>query len=439
MGHTDSPASPPNSVAAVPTGPIQVDESLAGAHGSAKIMIVDDEPINIGVTRKYMKMAGYTNFTVTTEATEAMEIIRRELPDVLLLDIVMPRVSGLEILGQLRADPALMRLPVIILTVMSDLDTKHHALLSGATDFLNKPLDFTELVARVRNVLMVKAYYDYLAHHAQDLECQIQERTAELATSRLEVIQCLARAAECRTDLTKLHSTRVSAYAGVVARGLGLDDQAVESLELAALLHDVGKIGFSDAVLGHAGRFTQEESDLLQKHGALRRPSRPHVSQEESAAYKLHTLAGSRIMAVGKSRILELAATIAMSHHEKWDGTGYPFGLSGENIPLESRIVAVANVFDLLSTKQCHRPAFSEDECFAIIADGSGTHFDPAVLEAFERTRPEILQIKARHFGTHDAAKSAETSDPSVSGVIPAVDGSDPAGTVDPVASAPAV
>ena len=217
------------------------------------------------------------------------------------------------------------------------------------------------------------------------------------------MIQCLARAAECRTDVTRQHSARVSGYAGLIARGLGMDDQAVESIELGALLHDVGKIGFSDSVLEHASRFTQDEADLLQKHGVRRRQPRPHVLQEESATYRSHTIAGSRIMAVGKSRILELAATIAMTHHEKWDGTGYPFGIAGSNIPVESRIVAVANAFDHLSTSQYHRPAFSDNECFAVIADGGGTHFDPTVVEAFALKRPEILQLKAKYCGIHEA------------------------------------
>ncbi len=211
---------------------------------------------------------------------------------------------------------------------------------------------------------------------------------------------------ECRTDLTKQHCTRVSGYAGIIARGLGLDEPAVECIELATLLHDVGKIGFSDSLLDHANWISQEEFDLLQKHGIAPLQTPPQMSEQETATFKSHTLAGSRILAVGKSRILELAAIIAMSHHEKWDGSGYPLGLGGDNIPLEGRIVAVANAFDLLSTKQCHREAFSGMECYAILADNSGTHFDPKVLEALVLRSSEILQLKAGYAVTRRAKGS---------------------------------
>jgi putative two-component system response regulator len=386
---------------------VPVNESGWETHGTSKIMIVDDEPIVVKVTCKFLKAAGYANFITTTEPTQAMELIRRTNPDVLLLDIVMPRVSGMEILRQLSADPVLMRLPVIILTALSDPDTKHQALLLGAIDFLNNPADFTELFARVRNALAIKAYQDRLANYAQELEHRIEQRTAELAVSRLEVIQCLARAAECRTDLARQHSTRVSAYSGAIARGMGMDEQSAESIELAALLHDVGKIGFPDSVLKHADRFTLDELDLLKKHGVAGLETASRISPEEATTIKSHTLAGSRIMAVGKSRVLELAAIVAMSHHEKWDGSGYPLGLRGANIPLEGRIVAVADTFDLLTTKLYNRSPFSEKECFAIMADGSGTHFDSKVLEALFQRWPEILQIKAKYSGPRQAEEPA--------------------------------
>ena len=311
----------------------------------------------------------------------------------------MPGMSGLEILKQLRADPLLIRVPIIILTANSDPVTKCQTLLWGATDFLNKPADPTELAARVRNVLMVKAYHDHLASYAQELEHRVRECTEELAICRLEVIQCLARAVECRTDLTRQHSVRVSDYAGAIAEELGMDEQAVECLRLAALLHDVGKIGFPDAELDRAGGLSLEERDLLRTHGVPCQPTPVRVVEEELAAYKGHTIAGSRIMAVGRLRVLEMAAIIAMSHHEKWDGSGYPIGMAGKNIPLESRIVAVANAFDLLSTAQRHRPAFSDEECLAILADGGGKHFDPDVLAAFVSKWPDIQCIKQRHCG----------------------------------------
>ena len=417
MGLTDSLVDPLNIAVPAAVVPTPVDESLAGTHGASKIMLVDDEPINIGVTRKYLKMAGYTNFAVTTEPTQAMELIRRERPDILLLDIVMPRVSGLDILTQLRADPELMRLPVIILTIMSDLDTKHHALLSGSNRF---PQQAGRLhgahrtgAERVDSQSLSRPL-GQLCAGIEAPDSRADGGTGDVPAGSDSVPGPGRRMPHRRDQAARRSRQRLRR---TDRRGLGMDDQAVESID-ARLLHDVGKIGFSDSVLEHASRFAQDEADLLQKHGVRRRQPRPHVLQEESATYRSHTIAGSRIMAVGKSRILELAATIAMTHHEKWDGTGYPFGIAGSNIPVESRIVAVANAFDHLSTSQYHRPAFSDNECFAVIADGGGTHFDPTVVEAFALKRPEILQLSTEIL-RHPRGRSARGRDVEIPGASP--------------------
>ncbi len=399
MTHADPIVALPDAVVAPSADADPVVPSVAARRGTSRIMIVDDELIDVKLVRKYLKMAGYADFITTTDPTQAMELIRRETPDILLLDIVMPGVTGMEILQQLRAESASRYLPVIVLSAASTAETKRQALLLGATDFLNKPPNFTELSARVRNALTIKSYHDQLADYAHDLEQRIQDRTAELATSRTELIQCLARAAECRTDLTKQHSVRVSGYAAVIARGMGLDDQTVEAIENASLLHDVGKMGLPDSILGRADRPTPEEADLLKRHHVRLPRAGRTMSHEESSALMAHTIAGSRIMAVGQSRLLKMAAMIAMTHHEKWDGSGYPLGLQGERIPLESRIVAVANAFDRLSTKQSYRMPFSAEECMAILSDAAGTHFDPKVLEGLLRNWPEILQVQAGYSG----------------------------------------
>jgi putative two-component system response regulator len=308
-------------------------------------------------------------------------------------------VSGLEILRQLRAEPAWNHLPIVILSAASDPDTKRQALLTGATDFLSKPADFTEAVARVRNCLAVKAHHDGLKSHAQELERQVQQRTAELRMSRLEEIRCLARVAECRTDLTQMHSVRVSGYAGVIGRRMGLSDPCLEVLELAVLLHDVGKIGFPDSLLSRSGWFTPQEIELLQRHNVPQLHMYQCISPQEWSTFKSHTVGGSRVMAVGESRILELGAIVALSHHEKWDGTGYPFGLKGEKIPLEGRIAAVANALDVLGARQSYRPLLSEEDCRAIVTGGAGTHFDPKVVEAFLAGWDQIMAVKAKSPG----------------------------------------
>jgi len=390
---------------------VSADALPAGTQAASKIMLVDDEPVNIRVTRKYLQRAGYANIVATTDPTQAVELVGLERPDLLLLDILMPGVDGLEILRRIRENPRLMRLPVIVLTASSDPEVKHQALMLGATDFLNKPADATELVTRVRNSLTVKAFQDHLAGYAQELERQIRKRTEDLATSRIEVIQCLSRAAECRSDLNQRHGSRVGAYSGAIARGIGLGEKIAESIELAASLHDVGKIGFPDALLTRTERFAREEFDLLQKRGVTPPAACSHVLLEDLAVYKSHTVAGSRIMAIGHSGLLELAAVIAMNHHEKWDGTGYPFGTSGKNIPLEARIVSIANLFDILGSRQGHRPAFPDDECFAILADGAGTHFDPDLVAAFLSMRPELLRLKATLTGNRTVEPAQENCD----------------------------
>lgn len=209
----------------------------------SKILIVDDESINIKVARKYLMLAGYTDFAVSTDPTEVMALLEREKPDLLLLDIMMPGVSGLDILRDLRAEERYARLPVLILTAIDDREVKARALNLGATDFLPKPVDPTDLVPRVRNALVLKAHHDHLQNYARELEREVRARTAELEESRQEVIHCLARAAEYRDSETGRHIIRVGRYVGIIARELGLDESTADLLAQAALLHDVGKIG----------------------------------------------------------------------------------------------------------------------------------------------------------------------------------------------------
>jgi putative two-component system response regulator len=396
VGATDSAAGPEVQ---------EFDQVLAGEYRDLRIMIVDDEPINVSAVRKHLKMAGCANVVGITDSTTVINAIRQAPPDLLLLDILMPEISGLEILEQLHADPELRHLPVIVLSASSDPGAKRRALALGATDFLSKPAEFVELVARVQNCLAVKAYDDHLKSYAEDLARRVRERTAELSICRLEEIQCLSRAAECRADLTQMHSTRVSGYAGVLVRRLGLDGRIGEAIELAASLHDVGKIGFPDSLLSRSDWFTQEEIDLLRRHGVSDLAAYPALTPDECSTFKSHTVAGSRIMAAGRSPILELGAIIAMSHHENWDGSGYPSRLAGDKIPLEGRIVAVANAFDVFSARQSQGPAFSEDECLEIVADGAGTHFDPQVVAALVGGWREILEVKSRFRRPREAAK----------------------------------
>ncbi len=376
------------------TAPVRIATPVASP---AKILIVDDEPINIKVARKYLSLAGYSNFAVSTDPSEFMTVLDREKPDLLLLDIMMPGISGLDLLRDLRARKEYTHLPVLILTAMDDSDTKSLALNLGATDFLTKPVDPTELVPRVRNSLVLKAHHDHLQTYAARLEQEVRARTAELEASRQQIIHCLARAAEYRDNETGRHVMRVGRYVGIIARELGFDDSAADMLEQAALLHDVGKIGVPDAILLKPGKLSPDEIECMQKHCGFGKRIFEGMTTQECEAYRAHTTFGSKIVQDCRAPLLDLASRIALTHHEKWDGSGYPLGLAGEDIPLEGRITAVADVFDALSTKRPYKEAFPLEKCFAILEEGRGRHFDPTVLDAFLRRRSEIVRVQVEY------------------------------------------
>ena len=351
----------------------------------ATIMIVDDEPINIKIARKYLRDAGFCKFITSDDSRQAMDLIRSEQPDVVLLDIVMPHVTGLNILEVIRGDRQLAHLPVLILTASADDDTKRQALEMGATDFLQKPVNPTELIARVRNSVLLKAHFDQISAYSRRLELEVQERTRELAESREEVIHVLACAAEHRDQETANHVLRVGRYVGVIARQLGMTEERCQLLEQAAILHDVGKIGIPDSLLRKPDKLTDEEMDEMRQH----------------CQYGLNILFGvpgngcESLLTdnAPKSPILTTAATIAVSHHERWDSCGYPAQLGGDEIPIEGRITAVADVFDALSSRRPYKEPMPINDCFAIIQRDAGSHFDPEVVTAFLNCRAQVETI----------------------------------------------
>jgi putative two-component system response regulator len=363
---------------------------------TAKIMIVDDEPINVKLVRKYLVMEGYQNFVLTTDSREVMTLIQKEQPDLLLLDVMMPHVSGLDILAAVRASEQWRLLPVIILTAASDQSTRRRAIDLGVSDFLGKPVDATELVPRIRNVLIVKQHYDHLQKYSEKLEAEVLRRTAELARSRQEVIHCLARAAEFRDDDTGRHVCRVGRYARLIGEEIGWKGEQLEMLEQAAQLHDIGKIGIPDSILMKPGKLAPEEMEIMQKHAAFGKKITQSLPNHEMNILRGHAQLGSKLLQSTESPVLAMAATIAISHHEKFDGTGYPLGLAGEDIPLPGRITAVADVFDALSSKRPYKPPYPAEKCFGLLEEGRGRHFDPEILDAFLKRRKEIIEIQIR-------------------------------------------
>lgn len=374
------------------TAPSGVARVIGETRG--KILIVDDAPTNVRLISRMLRDQGFERIHTTTEPHQALPLLEQHEPDVLLLDVVMPGLDGMQILRQISEHPRWSHTPVLVLTAESDPQTKRDCLELGATDFLAKPVDPIELVARVRNAVTAKQYRDRLKEHAEGLEREVQRRIQEIDRTRREVVHCLARAAEFRDNETGRHIQRVGRFSGIIADELGSPPQEVEDLELAAALHDVGKIGVPDAILLKPGKLTSEEFDLMKRHAALGRDIFEVMSSEEESTVRDHTTVGERILGDPYFNVLRLARVIAQTHHEKYDGSGYPMGLAGEDIPLPGRIVAVADVYDALSSKRPYKDPMPRQKCFEILEEGRGKHFDPAVLDAFFGRSEDIINAQ---------------------------------------------
>lgn len=396
----DTPATPAHTwttMFGTPRPPVEA--ALFGSTPEAvttdpRIAVIDDEPINIRVVTRYLEVAGYRQFFTTTDATQAIELIRSNRPDVLLLDIMMPHVSGLDILRELRADEVLADLPVIILTAAGDRATKLAALSLGATEFLTKPVDSVELETRLKNVLRVKSQQDRLKNYAWELELEVAVRTTELVQAHIEAVHCLAKAGEFRDNDTGKHVARVGRYAEIIARRLGMPEEFTERIRHAAPLHDIGKVGVPDSILRKPGRLDEEEMHIMRRHAALGRDLCESIGQDARAGALSHTVRGAQIVASAGSPVLRMAGVIAYTHHEKWDGSGYPRGLAAEDIPVEGRIAAVADVFDALCSARPYKPAYPVEDAVEIIRAGRAKDFDPRVVDVFIEGLEEILAVR---------------------------------------------
>lgn len=360
----------------------------------SKIMIIDDEQLVIKVVRRFLQSEGYENFVTLTQSTGAVERMEQEQPDVVLLDVMMPEVSGLEILRERRRISSLQLTPFIILSGSQDLEVKQEALEHGATDFLGKPVEKIELTLRVKNSLLLKQQYKDLEVHAHELEQEVQDRTRQLERSREQILQCLARAAEYRDNETGRHVVRVGKYARVVAERLGLPREFCGQIELAAQLHDLGKIGIPDSILLNPGKLSEEEFAVMKRHCEIGREILDPFAADEMEELRQNKSDPARLPSNIRSPLLVLAAKIAQTHHEKWDGTGYPLGLKGEQIPIEGRITSVSDVYDALCSVRPYKEGFSVEQALRIMLAERGTRFDPKVLDAFVDQIPRIEKIR---------------------------------------------
>ena len=363
----------------------------------AKIMIIDDEQLVIKVVKRYLTAEGYINFVTVNDSRQAVKRIWEEQPDVILSDINMPHVSGLDILRVRQRSQELSSIPVLILSASSEQDVMREALEFGATDFLAKPVDPCSLSLRVQNTLIVKSQHDYLANQAKNLESQVEERLKQLEDSRNQIVHCLARAAEYRDNETGEHIIRVGKYCRVIAEELGFSEEYCREIELGAQLHDVGKIGIPDSILLNPGRLTVEEFETIKTHCGVGLEIMEPLSQFDQERLRGHANSGGFIMDTQESSMLQLAASIARTHHEKWDGTGYPAKLAGEAIPIEGRICCVADVFDALCSERPYKPKFPLKKCLEIMLSERGTRFDPQVLDAFFMRFEQIEEIRVAY------------------------------------------
>jgi putative two-component system response regulator len=326
-----------------------------------RILDVDDELLNVELLATILGDAGFTEVETTTSPARALESCTLWTPDLLLLDLHMPGTDGFEVMDTL--GPAIRTNagpPVLVLTADATHTTRHRALSAGARDFVSKPFDHEEVLLRVRNLLTVRDSERKLTEYNERLEQAVRERTRELEASRLEVLDRLALVAEFRDDDTNQHAQRVGRSAAAIAAALGLPPELRELLGPAAALHDIGKIAIPDSILRKPAALTHDEFTEMQTH----------------------TTIGARMLAGSCFPVLQLAASIALTHHERFDGAGYPAGLAGEEIPIEGRIAAVADVFDALTSDRVYRPAFERDVALEMMQEQNGKQFDPDVLEA---------------------------------------------------------
>jgi putative two-component system response regulator len=326
------------------------------------VFIVDDEPTNVALLQRTLERVGFSRIYATTDPTRFEECLSRFQPDVILLDLHMPRRNGFEILRYLQERQVDGEyLPVLVLTADPTAEAKRRALKLGAEDFLQKPFDLLEVALRVRRLLQTRYLHLQLKDENSRLEAAVRARTQELHEAHLDVLRRLAHAAEFRDDDTGEHVHRVAENACKIAQGLGLESAVVEALRQAAPLHDIGKIAIPDAILRKTSRLTPEEYEFM----------------------KSHTVVGASLLEGGKSVYLQMASRIARSHHEHFDGGGYPDGLKGEAIPLEARIVAVVDVFDALVCRRPYKQAWPVPQAVAEIKRQAGFQFDPDVVRVF--------------------------------------------------------
>ncbi|WP_240796846.1 HD domain-containing phosphohydrolase [Terasakiella sp. SH-1] len=340
------------------------------------ILVVDDKPANVMLLEQLLEEEGYGNVISTTDSREVLNIYQSRQIDMVLLDIRMPFMDGLEVMEALREvvgeDDYL---PILVLTAQTDIETHKKALAAGARDFLTKPFQPWEVFQRIHNLLETRIFYNNQRGRADELEIQVQKRTRQIHETQLEVVRRLGRAGEYRDNETGAHVVRMSKSCKLLALRAGLGEIFSELILQASPMHDVGKIGIPDDILLKPGRLDEDERLIMKRHVEI----------------------GVDIIGEFDSDMLSLAREIAQTHHEKWDGSGYPHGLSGEEIPISGRISAICDVFDALTSERPYKKAWSIEDALTYLQENAGSHFDPRLVVQFIEIIPEICSLRLEH------------------------------------------
>ena len=364
-----------------------------------QILIVDDDQRMLDALRRTLhEQSDDWSMTFVRHPETAWERLLEATYDAVVTDVKMPGVNGLDLLDRIRRTDKTKDVPVVVLTGLNDHDLKARALDLGAVDLLNKPVEPSHLIARLRNVLQTRAYEDGLRATNDSLAEKISQQDADLAQSRMSFVCSLGMAAESRDEDTGHHVIRVACFSRAVAAAMGMPPSFLDMLLLVAPLHDIGKIGIPDSILLNPGPLSDDQWAVMQRHCEIGHRILCEESKAVVSMLEWHTMKprSTKDAETNHDPLLDMAASIALTHHEKWDGSGYPQGLAGEAIPLGSRIVAIADVFDALTSNRPYRLARPEEESLTIIETMAGSHFDPRVHAAFLQALPEIRAIRAR-------------------------------------------